>query len=363
MGVRAGDGMVEPLQPSMPEIGSLLDENLVFASVAERDVDFLLVEEFRSSSAFQRWFLQRALPESEQDDLERHTLSKVLHSVSAASGGLGETDLVLVYDDESTRRIAILIENKVGADAQERQGERYQQRKQKLLTDRACDDAVCVLIAPREYAEKTANLQHFDQCIAYEDILAHWQTRTPKAEPELAARLSHRCEVLQYAIEGCRRRCRPVPDEQISRFWRAHAERARMVAPHLRIARPAGRPARSTWVYFNRSLPKDPRLPTRDLYHKMASAQVHFILHGWGVHLDLIEPLLKATLDADMHLTTAGRALAIGAHVPRVDMTKAPESQYDAIDAALRAASRLLAWHLRHHSLLHECAEIVRARV
>ena len=132
------------------------------------------------------------------------------------------------------------------------------------------------------------------------------------------------------------------------------------MAPQLKIGHAEGRPAGSTWVYFNASLPRDPQLPIRDLYHKIADAEVHLVLHRWGEHFDQIEPLLKPTLEQDMILTTAGRALVVRLRVPPLDLARTPEEQYEAIDSALRSASRLLDWYFKNESLLHNCERIIR---
>lgn len=341
-------------------VRSLLDEELMFASVAERDVDFLLIEEFRSSVAFQEWFRRRSFPEPALSNPDHFRLTKVFHSLSSSAGGLGEMDIVVAYEwDTPAKRAAILIEDKIDASFQDRQAERYQDRKKALLSAKAYDAVACVLVAPREFLEGAAESRVFDRCVAYEDIVAHLRARIPTTSAELDERLRHRCEVLGYAIEQYRRGWRPIPDEHVSGFWMAHYKRAQAIAPDLEMKAPKQRPAQSRWVYFNESLPRDPRLPIRDLYHKMDDAQVHFVVHTWARHFESLEPLLRPTLDADMWLTTAGRAVAVVMDVkPAVDLAKPADAQCDAIDAALRDASRLRAWYVRNRPILHECARV-----
>jgi len=355
--------MAKPRGHRVPQVRSFLDEKLVFARVAERDVDFLLVEEFRCSMSFQQWFLRHSFRDRDAKELRMFSLTKVLHSLSSSGAGPGETDLVLVYDSaEPPRRMAVLIENKIDADFQDRQGERYQERKQMLLAAQECDEAVCVLTAPAEYVEQRGGRELFDTCIAYEDMMAHWKGRILTEPTELAERLTFRCEVLDYAIEQYRRVWPPVPDAQITSLWVLHYERAREVAPDLRMKRPDDRPAQSTWVYFNEGLPKDRLLPTCDLYHRMKEARVLFVIHTWAEYIDLVEPILHPKLDRDMCLTQVGNALAVSLDVPPIDLAKSADEQTETIDVALRAAARLRKWYIENRTVLHECARVIREK-
>jgi hypothetical protein len=70
------------------------------ASVEERDIDLLLMEEFQISDGFVAWFCD---------------------SISDTDG---ETDLLLRVII-GNRRIGVLIENQISAPEQDEQGERY----------------------------------------------------------------------------------------------------------------------------------------------------------------------------------------------------------------------------------------------
>ena len=84
------------------------------ASVAERDIDLLLMEEFHASEEFVKWFCSEI-------DLRDISPADVWHSVSDTDG---ESDL-LVRVIKDGQRIGVLIENKIAAPEQDRQAERY----------------------------------------------------------------------------------------------------------------------------------------------------------------------------------------------------------------------------------------------
>src|SRR5947209_4196184 len=93
----------------------------IFATVTERDVDLLILEEFRSSARFRSWWLREVgLPE-----LQRHHFIGAWHAYSTQ---FGESDVLLVVEDGGGRRYAVMMEDKIYAAPQPRQAERYVER-------------------------------------------------------------------------------------------------------------------------------------------------------------------------------------------------------------------------------------------
>lgn len=79
-------------------------------AVSERDVDFLLVEEFASSPDFVQWFLDRI-------DAAIHESVEVVRCRRSATDSIGESD-VEVFVRVGDEIVAILVEDKVHAAAQ-----------------------------------------------------------------------------------------------------------------------------------------------------------------------------------------------------------------------------------------------------
>jgi len=94
------------------------------ASIAERDIDLLVMEELSVSEEFREWFSSRVFGEPIYQ-------SKIgtWHSVSDSQ--LGESDLIFLFEAVDGSRVAILIENKIDAPPQPKQGERYRLRGEK----------------------------------------------------------------------------------------------------------------------------------------------------------------------------------------------------------------------------------------
>ena len=87
------------------------------ATVEERDIDLLLMEEFHVTPGFVTWFCQKV-------GIQEPVFDGAWHSVSDTDG---ETDLLLQILSGG-RRLAVLIENKVAAPEQHQQDLRYHLR-------------------------------------------------------------------------------------------------------------------------------------------------------------------------------------------------------------------------------------------
>jgi len=121
-----------------------MNELKFVASVAERDLDFVLVEELSVNDEFCDWFTSRLY----REPVFASSIG-AWHSVSDAS--LGETDVLYMFKSDEDGRIAVLIENKIDAGAQPTQAARYQQRGEKGKQAKDWDDFMTCLVAPSQY--------------------------------------------------------------------------------------------------------------------------------------------------------------------------------------------------------------------
>ena len=126
-------------------------------------MDLILLEELNSNNHFARWFVK---------ELELPELTKNNSTWRSISGyGQGETDLLLSYNSNE-ELIFVLIENKLDADFQERQFDRYQKRGEKYKSDNKCSQFYSILVAPKQYAE---NQNDFEKYITYEDFKSYFE--------------------------------------------------------------------------------------------------------------------------------------------------------------------------------------------
>src|SRR5450432_2642067 len=141
----------------------MMEETQLIETIYERDVDLILLEELNTNGHFAKWFVgQLELPE----------LTKVMGAWRSISGfGLGETDLLLSYIS-GDKAILVLIENKLDANFQEKQFERYQKRGEQYILENKCEKYFSILFAPKQYAE---GQNDFEKYITYEDLKNYFE--------------------------------------------------------------------------------------------------------------------------------------------------------------------------------------------
>jgi len=338
---------------------SLADIELVFSHIQERDVDLLLVEELRSSKAFRRWILRQAIPDLDADQANQCRLVKVLQSVSGNLKVTGESDILVLFD-VSTRdaisRVLLLIENKIDAQFQESQPERYQKRAQGFIAANDCHQAVCVLVAPDEYLETSQESEGFDARISYEEIIEFLSSQVSNADAETAERLRHRQEVLDHAINKYRRGWVAQPSESTTQVWKTYHEEACALAPTPRIPAPGKKPASSGFVRFPRAIHQLDGLPKCTLIHKLRHGNVDQQIAGWASYLERLKSAVDPLLEDDLKLRRAANSLAINIQVPLMDLSASSVPQQDQMRQGLRAALRLQSWYERCGSEFAKCA-------
>ena len=132
--------------------------NLPF-SIQERDIDLLLVEQLHVSTGFSAKIAERL-------GLAGATVDAVRHSVYREHG---ETD-VLVIVNHQDRRLALMIEDKIGAQMQPDQCERYHLRGKALCDEGAVDSYLVILCAPAGYLAGVADSERWDYRVSLEDV-------------------------------------------------------------------------------------------------------------------------------------------------------------------------------------------------
>jgi hypothetical protein len=132
----------------------------------ERDLDLFILEELHSNSGFDCWLGERI-------GLKGFTCDKAEHSISAKlNAKWGETD-VLAFFAKSPETVAVLIEDKIAADFQETQAERYQGRAIGLVNEGKATRALTVLVAPAVYLANVPIEDPWDQRVSLE-LLQEW---------------------------------------------------------------------------------------------------------------------------------------------------------------------------------------------
>lgn len=301
----------------------LQDINFIEA-VAERDIDLLLLEEFHSDDAFSQWFAKKVF----ENGVNYEAFIGAWHSI--IDKRLGESDLILAFEDAKGLVNACLIENKISADRMERQAERYIERGEVGETKGLWASYRSCLIAPKAYFKRLERDEKFDSLIAYEDVI-EWFSND-KASP----RDRYKCALLTEAIEQNRRGYQVEEHPQVTAFWQAYWRLVQDEFSVFLMPYPQVKPSESDWPTL-----KADGLPERaNFKHKMV--QGYMDLEFPSTKPDLVEQRYGKALAPDMEIVQTGKSSVLRICVPSVDRFSDFESEKDKIRRILGAAKRLL---------------------
>jgi hypothetical protein len=297
------------------------------ASIAERDVDLVVLEELTVSEEFAEFFTSRAFEKA----IWKTTLDAV-HSYSMSD--LGETDLVYIFESVDGRQLALLVENKIDAPPQPEQAVRYKKRGKLGQEKEYWNDFRTVLIAPRRYLGSSKNTGTYDIELAYEELLSYFVSRRSR-DP----RFGYKARVIQEAIDQNRRGYQPTFSKEMTAFVEAYTKEALQWAPELNVEPAKKRPAGSTWIQFRpKGLPEGVTV-----FHQMTRGAVKMFWAGqaadeavWRQQWDYRKP-------EGAFLELTGKSMAMSMEVPLIDPLAKPfDVQVAAVREALDAAKRLL---------------------
>lgn len=215
--------------------GGIYDMNFV-ASVTERDIDFLVLEELQVSHGFRDWFAARVF---ERPVYKAHV--GAWHSVVVPV--LGESDLVFMFeaDDGSTK--AILIENKISAPPQPEQAKRYTERGEMGKAEDVWQEYQTCIIAPRRYLG--SQTETYDCHISYEEVMAYFVAGRSSSN-----RSDYRATMMLEAVKQDRRGYQQKISEKMTAFAFDYWKHVQAHYPNLAMPVPKPRAAGNNWISF-----------------------------------------------------------------------------------------------------------------
>ena len=296
------------------------------ASIGERDIDLLVMEELSVSNEFREWLSSRVFGEP----IYQAKIG-VWHSV--ADSQLGESDLLFLFEAVDGPRTAILIENKIDAPPQPQQGKRYSLRGQKGLKEGYWEKFKTCVIAPAKYLTSSKHTESYDVKVSYEEILAYFQSRRFRDE-----RFQYKARILLEGIEQNRRGYQPEYNEKITKFVSDYFAFVSKEYAHLGMQEAKPRPAGSTWVmFYPKAFPKD-----INLVHQLTAGLVKVFFKGQAEFYDTLYEKYNSKLPDKASIEITGKTVAIVIEVPKIDpLSISFSEQIDAINEALQKLSVL----------------------
>lgn len=294
--------------------------------VYERDIDLILIEELHSSLGFREWFGRQLGLDS--DDTKE--LIDIRHSVTDFTG---ESDIELGLCGEDGVRRLVLVENKIDAEFQDDQLDRYHDRGRERVKGDWTQYLTC-LIAPERYLSTTRVIDTVDSVISYESIRG-WFSE------EESSRAQFKKAMFDQAIEKERRRTDSEVDEEVTQLHHQYWELVDKRYPQLGLDKPSGVAPTNHWIRFDPpSLPAD-----MALYHKMRQGKVDLEFKGMANREGEFRRSFEPLLQHEMQIESAKSSLFVQIKVPSFTDDDIPEVREDGIQVGMDAANRLLEWY------------------
>jgi len=140
-----------------------IEQGTSFGSVGEQEVDFSVAQLVETSDSFRRWFVS-------QTDSALDIAAFIGGVIHASYAGEGESDVEFGFLTANGDRHIVLVENKIAADKQPNQIERYYSRGEFRVERGDWDSYTVCLLAPENYVSADDEAG-FDSIIYYEDVL------------------------------------------------------------------------------------------------------------------------------------------------------------------------------------------------
>ena len=255
----------------------------------------------------------------------------------------GETDLLAAFAN-GARYLVLLIENKIDAEFQSDQPERYRARAQRWREAMFPNaDVETILLAPEEYFENQGS-EVFDRLLSYEEVVSALVDSTDTRANFLA-------KTVREGIESHERGYRPEHNEVTTRVWQAIWELSNCHSPQLRMERPVSKPIGAGFIYFYNAEGASALETQRRAHIVYKPAHGNADLQFANTREEALRNALGSLLDSDMTVAQAGKSASVRIKVPVVDFGKAPKEQEHAIRQGLLASERLRQFFIENRLL------------
>lgn len=178
-------------------------------TVLERDMDLLIMEEFLAEKDFANLFLDAA-------NIDRE--SQIISMQRSLRVNMGESDIVILLKTQTDKTVALHIEDKVNAEAQQEQYARYEERAKFLSAGLNYSDFRICITAPQHYLDANEEAKKYPYCVSYEKLKDYFEKKnTARSKFKLA---------LLYCALNKKDLTISVPNTEVTNFWNSFEKMA-----------------------------------------------------------------------------------------------------------------------------------------
>ncbi|MCV6599594.1 MAG: hypothetical protein OIF36_03850 [Alphaproteobacteria bacterium] len=309
--------------PNLKRSEDIMENVNFIETVRERDMDLLIMEEIFSSEEFRTFLLSKF-------DLSSDNVNfwGCWHSVM--DNELGETDVLVGFKTLESKRIVIMLENKIDVSFQPMQPERYVFRGEKGIKDGLWDEFHLCITAPDLYIQNVDRTK-FPISLSYEEIID-----TLKGYSANDDRISFKINMLETAIDKKKRGYSFITNTTVSEFWQRYYDLIEEEYPKLANKRPANKPTQSDWYYFRKPIMELPFA----IVHKWEFGFIDLQIRGYADKFKAVEEIV--TLPNDAMLVKTGKSLNIRKRCSSINKLESFDEQKDLVKEALDKVEELV---------------------
>ena len=293
-----------------------------FRDILEHDMDMLILEEFSCSTEFSKIFLSKVC-------IENATLCLTWQSKTDCE--LGESDMTVVFNCGS-KKIALLIEDKIDAIAMPEQPSRYILRGDKGIADGEYDSYFVFIVAPQQYLDHNEKAKEYPNKVSYEEIKDYFEKNND-------SRKSFKLAQINLAIEKQKNGYQVIKNAFVTDFWKRYIEYKNQYFPNLNlIVSNDVKPTNGVWTCFRT---KDGKI----VYHKSNKGYVDLTFNGCADRLEKIKKFIVHSIgnyyDQGYSIVLTGKSCAIRLTVPVINFLLPFEGQIYIVNQSFEAVKKL----------------------
>ena len=289
-----------------------------FNDVAERDMDFLFLEEFVLSQEFLSVFTSKI---NKKDAI----VVEVEHSKYHPE--FGESDMTVIVEAEGERH-GLLIENKIDAIAMPQQCNRYYKRGDFGIENGDYSSYDVFIIAPEKYLSENIEAQKYPNKVSYEECLKYFEKKTD-------SRASFKLAQINQAIHKQKTGYQVIEDKAVTDFWHKYISYQQSKFPHLYLTATEGpRGSNSIWPQFNTTI-KGLYIIHKSSIRNLNIGYVDLTFPNMAEKLLDLELLLNKTTNfknTEMSIHPTGKSAAVRLTVPMLDFKDSFEKQLSNVE-------------------------------
>lgn len=295
--------------------------NYDFKDVRERDMDFMMMEEFGASQEFADLFLAKV------GKAGAHVVH-IYHSKYEKH--MGESDMIIITDYNGSRH-ALLIEDKIDAEAMPFQCNRYHERAEEDVFKGIYQSYDIFITAPAGYLQTNSEAKLYPNSVSYEEIEQYMLHKNEE-------KYNFKLQMINLALGRQHRGYEPVEHKRVASFWEGYIDALNDKYPYL-VCTNADKThcPNSHWVNFRVST------PNAEIVHKAKQGYVDLQFRGMGNCLNLLQAALdKVTCNkTGTFVAKASKSGSIRINCPKLDFKGKYEGQEQNVAICLDIINRI----------------------